>query len=66
MMINQKKAGVILSYIGQIVNILTGFIYTPIMLKILDQSEYGLYQLVVYSLTSKNEGVHPLILDYSS
>ena len=51
MMINQKKAGVIISYIGQIVNILTGFIYTPIMLKILGQSEYGLYQLV-YSVVS--------------
>lgn len=51
MVINQKKAGVIISYIGQIVNILTGFIYTPIMLKILGQSEYGLYQLV-YSVVS--------------
>ena len=51
MNINQKKAGVIISYIGQMVNILTGFIYTPIMLKILGQSEYGLYQLV-YSVVS--------------
>lgn len=43
---NQKKIGVIISYLGQIVNILTGLIYTPIMLRLLGQSEYGLYQLV--------------------
>lgn len=43
---NQKKAGVIISYIGQLVHILTGVLYTPIMLRLLGQSEYGLYQLV--------------------
>lgn len=43
---NQKKAGVIISYAGMFVNILTGLIYTPIMLRLLGQSEYGLYQLV--------------------
>ena len=49
--ISQKKAGIILSYIGQIVHILTGLIYTPVMLHLLGQSEYGLYQLV-YSVVS--------------
>ena len=43
---NQKKVGVIISYAGQMVYILTGIIYTPIMLRLLGQSEYGLYQLV--------------------
>ena len=43
---NQKKAGVILTYLSEIVKILTGLIYTPIMLRLLGQSEYGLYQLV--------------------
>lgn len=43
---NQRKAGVILSYITQLVQVLTGLIYTPIMLHLLGQSEYGLYQLV--------------------
>lgn len=46
MKISQRKAGVIISYMGQLVHILTGFIYTPIMLRLLGQSEYGLYQLV--------------------
>ena len=48
---NQNKAGVIISYIGMAVNMLSGLIYTPIMLRLLGQSEYGLYQLV-YSVVS--------------
>jgi|LSQX01.2.fsa_nt_gb O-antigen/teichoic acid export membrane protein len=46
MAINQRKWGVILSYFSQAIQILTGLIYTPVMLRILGQSEYGLYQLV--------------------
>lgn len=46
MKINQLKAGVILSYTTQLIHILTGLIYTPVMLRLLGQSEYGLYQLV--------------------
>lgn len=48
---SQKKAGVILSYISQGIQVLSGLIYTPIMLRLLGQSEYGLYQLV-YSVVS--------------
>lgn len=51
MKINQRKAGVILSYLGEIVKILVNLAYTPIMLRLLGQSEYGLYQLV-YSVVS--------------
>lgn len=43
---DQKKIGVFLSYAGQFVNILVGLIYTPVMLRLVGQSEYGLYQLV--------------------
>ncbi|MGN1139137.1 MAG: oligosaccharide flippase family protein [Ruminococcus sp.] len=43
---NQKKIGVVLSYMSQGVMILSSVIYTPIMLRILGQSEYGLYTLV--------------------
>lgn len=46
MKINQLKAGVILSYMTQAVHILSGIVYTPIMLRLLGQNEYGLYQLV--------------------
>lgn len=41
----QKKIGVILSYISQVFGILSGMIYTPIMLRLLGQAEYGLYTL---------------------
>ena len=51
MIINQRKAGVVISYAGEIVKILVNLIYTPIMLRLLGQSEYGLYQLV-YSVIS--------------
>ena len=50
-MINQRKAGVVLSYAGELVKIMVSLIYTPIMLRLLGQSEYGLYQLV-YSVVS--------------
>lgn len=43
---SQKRLGVVLTYATQLVQILTGLIYTPIMLRLLGQSEYGLYQLV--------------------
>ncbi len=46
MAINQLKSGVIISYATQAVHILSGIIYTPVMLRLLGQSEYGLYQLV--------------------
>ena len=48
---NQKKAGVILSYTSEIIKILTSLLYTPVMLRLLGNSEYGLYQLV-YSVVS--------------
>ena len=51
MLINQKKAGVILSYISEGIKVISGLVYTPIMLRLLGQSEYGLYQLV-YSVVS--------------
>lgn len=51
MAVNQRKAGVILTYTGEAIKILSGLIYTPIMLRLLGQSEYGLYQLV-YSVVS--------------
>lgn len=44
--INQLKAGVALSYISMGLGYLVSIIYTPIMLRLLGQSEYGLYNLV--------------------
>lgn len=43
---NQRKAGIILAYLTQGITIVTGLIYTPIMIALLGENEYGLYQLV--------------------
>lgn len=48
---NQIIGGIFLSYAAQILQILVTLFYTPIMLKMLGQSEYGLYQLA-YSVAS--------------
>lgn len=45
MKVNQLKAGVILTYVQLIIGNIISIIYTPIMLRILGQNEYGLYNL---------------------
>ena len=42
---NELKAGAVLNYIAICLNMLVGLIYTPFMLRMLGQSEYGLYSL---------------------
>lgn len=42
---NQLRAGVMLSYANLALGMLIPFFYTPIMLEILGQAEYGLYSL---------------------
>ena len=44
--INQLKAGAALSYVSMALGYIISIIYTPIMLRLLGQSEYGLYNLV--------------------
>lgn len=48
---NQLKVGVALSYVSMIAQNIIAIVYTPVMLRLLGQSEYGLYQLV-YSVVS--------------
>lgn len=43
---SEIKIGSILSYVVIVLNILVGLIYTPIMLRIMGQSEYGTYSLI--------------------
>ena len=47
----QLKAGVLLSYGSTVIKTITTLVYVPIILRILGQSEYGLYQLI-YSTVS--------------
>lgn len=42
---NQLRSGVILSYVNLAISCLIPFLYTPIMLDMLGQAEYGLYSL---------------------
>lgn len=43
---NQLRAGAILNYIVIGMSVLVGLLYTPYMLRMMGQSEYGLYSLV--------------------
>lgn len=43
---SQRKRGAILSYVSIIINTLIQLIYTPVLIRMLGQSEYGLYSLV--------------------
>lgn len=49
---NQRKAGVALSYLSIVIHYAIVVIYTPIMLRLLGQSEYGLYNLVASLLSN--------------
>ncbi len=48
---SQLKSGIILSYVNLIIGNIIPLFYTPVMLRILGQSEYGLYSLAT-SVTS--------------
>ncbi len=46
MKINQLKAGSMLSYLQMALGVIVGLIYTPMMIRLLGKSEYGLYNTV--------------------
>lgn len=43
---NQLRAGAILSYISIFISIIIALVYTPIMIRLLGQAEFGLYSLI--------------------
>ena len=45
MKIDRLKAGVVLSYVSLAAGSIISILYTPVMLRLLGQSEYGLYSL---------------------
>lgn len=51
MKVNQLKVGSVLSYVQMAVSVLIGLIYTPVMLRLLGQSEYGLYNTVASTIS---------------
>ncbi|MBR6984304.1 MAG: oligosaccharide flippase family protein [Ruminococcus sp.] len=48
---NQLKIGSLLSYVQMAINIIIHLIYTPIMIRLLGQSEYGLYNTVASAMS---------------
>lgn len=66
---SQLKAGAILSYVNLIIGNIIPFIYTPIMLRLLGQAEYGLYgiaQSVMGYIGLLNFGIGGTIVRYLS
>lgn len=43
---NERKIGILISYINIVFQAVIGFIYVPILLHYIGKSEYGLYQLI--------------------
>lgn len=69
MVVNQLKAGAFLSYISIALHNIIGLLYTPFMLRMLGQSEYGLYSLVesvVAYLTILDLGFGNAIIRYTA
>ena len=46
MQISQRKAGIILSYVTIVINVVVAFVYVPVFLHYMGQSEFGLYNLM--------------------
>jgi len=66
---NQLKAGAALNYVVIILNMLVGLLYTPYMLRMMGQSEYGLYSLVasvIAYLTVLDLGLGNAIVRYTA
>ena len=66
---NQKRVGVVLSYAQILTTILVNLIYTPIMLRLVGASEYGVYSLsssVIGYLSLLYAGMTSTYLRYSS
>lgn len=66
---SQLRAGVVLSYVNLFIGTMIPFFYTPIVLKLLGQAEYGLYSLansVIHYLSLLSFGFGNTITRYLS
>lgn len=48
---NQLKAGSILSYFQMALNVIIQLVYTPVMIRLLGQNEYGLYNTIASTIS---------------
>lgn len=66
---NQLKAGAALNYVSIILHMVVGLVYTPCMLRMLGQSEFGLYSLaasIIAYLTVLDLGFGNAIVRYTA
>ena len=69
MAVNQLKAGAALNYVILGLNALTGLLYTPYMLRMLGQSEFGIYSLaasVIAYLSMLDFGFGNAVIRYTA
>ena len=69
MAINQLKAGAILNYVILALNAIIGFVYIPYMLRMLGQSEYGIFSLaasVIAYLSMLDFGFGNAVIRYTA
>ncbi len=69
MAVNQLKAGAALNYVILGLNAITGLLYTPYMLRMLGQSEYGIYSLaasVIAYLSMLDFGFGNAVIRYTA
>lgn len=65
----QLKAGAVLSYLALLIGSVISIAYTPVMLRLLGQSEYGLYSLAVSTagyLAILNFGLGNAVIKYTA
>ena len=69
MAVNQLKAGALLNYVTLGLNAITALLYTPYMLRMLGQSEYGIYSLaasVISYLSMLDLGLGNAVIRYTA
>jgi len=68
-MVNERRAGTLLSYLYIIVNTITVLVYQKIILAVLGESEYGLYQLaasIINYMSVMDLGFNNGIVNYTA
>ncbi len=45
-MVNERRAGAVLSYVALVINAIGALLYVPILLSVLSAAEYGVYQMI--------------------
>lgn len=66
---SQIKSGIVLSYVYMAISMVAGLLYTPYMLDLIGQSEYGLYTLatsVIGYLSFLNLGLESALVKYTA